>query len=219
MIGLYATSADGSFVANGSDWGGVLSNGAIPSWWFSNSLGHLYHGATQVVANVGHGAGVTFKFERSGDTFKFYKAGVLVHTWTQTSATTVRPVICTNNTGPFDWRDVSWTIPGSAVAMTLRDTALVLPSAPIDGRFLFLHKFGAGGTLGADITAHMSRDNAANFAAGSLTLLHPWAYDQSWNVVAADFDLSALPTGVNVMPELRTGAVEQYVRAFHYNAE
>jgi len=178
----------------------------------------LYNGTT--TATIGEVIGHACKFRRTGSTIEFLIDGVVQHTFSQTYATNMRFTVGIGNAGAgLDFRFISWTIPGSAVAMTLRDTALVVPSAPLDGRFLFLHKFGGGGTLGTDITAHMSRDNAANFAVGSLTLLHPWAYDASWNVVAADFDLSALPTGVDVVPELRTAAVEQYVRAFHYNAE
>jgi hypothetical protein len=215
-IGVYLASQDGAFSTGDGD-----QNSITGRWHYVRSTGQLqYNGAN--VAALAAITGDVIKFARVGSAISVSKNGVLVHTFAATSAAPLRTWIGRGNVGgDCGWDNVSWVEPGGALDMTLRDTALVVPAAPVDGRLTFLHKWGSAGVYGTDIKAYMCRDNAAGgiWAEGALTLLHPWAFDQTWNVVAADFDLSGLAAGTQVIPELRThNLVEQYVRATHYNA-
>lgn len=99
--------------------------------------------------------------------------------------------------------------------MTLIDAAYTVPTAPLDGRVFLLHKFTTTGVLNTDIKVFMARNGTGSggWVEGTLSLQDAFIFDTGYNVLVADFDLSAIATGTQPVVKIETyNTVEQRVR-------
>ncbi len=103
-FGFYEADEDATFNENASPPGTDLMT---DSWWWEVQGAISYGGVTK--ATEAFGSGQAVKLERVGGVFKYYEAGVLRHTFAETSTNPIRICLGDRGGGALDLDNVSWT--------------------------------------------------------------------------------------------------------------
>lgn len=161
---IYDSAEDATFNENGQG-AGVDAMGV--SFHFTQSLGQLYKGGvSQTSISFSNGDKMTFR--RTGSTISVEVNDGLVYTYAGEYNGSFRAVFGVGNASPLH-ADVTWTVPGPAVAATEVSNAIDAFVEPVTGYYLALIEPVDAIVYDVDLTADLSKNDGATWEDVPLT--------------------------------------------------